>query len=49
VAKVQATRRCRTRWTRRALDADVLCEQFVSGDEVTCPILGTGDAPARCR
>lgn len=25
-----------------ALDADVLCEQFVSGDEVTCPILGTG-------
>lgn len=27
-----------------ALDADVLCEQFVSGDEVTCPILGTGDS-----
>ena len=26
-----------------ALDADVLCEQFVSGDEVTCPILGTGE------
>jgi D-alanine-D-alanine ligase len=25
------------------LDADVLCEQFVSGDEVTCPIIGTGD------
>ncbi|MDB5752668.1 MAG: ddlA [Ramlibacter sp.] len=25
------------------LDADVLCEQFVAGDEVTCPILGTGD------
>jgi D-alanine-D-alanine ligase len=25
------------------LDADVLCEQFVSGDEVTCPVLGTGD------
>jgi D-alanine-D-alanine ligase len=24
------------------LDADILCEQFVSGDEVTCPILGTG-------
>jgi len=24
------------------LDADVLCEQFVSGDEVTCPVLGTG-------
>jgi D-alanine-D-alanine ligase len=27
-----------------ALDADILCEQFVSGDEVTCPVLGTGDA-----
>jgi D-alanine-D-alanine ligase len=26
-----------------ALDADVLCEQFVKGDEVTCPVLGTGD------
>ena len=27
-----------------ALDADVLCEQFIDGDEVTCPVLGTGDA-----
>jgi D-alanine-D-alanine ligase len=26
-----------------ALDADVLCEQFIAGDEVTCPILGTGE------
>ena len=26
-----------------ALDADVLCEQTVIGDEVTCPILGSGD------
>jgi D-alanine-D-alanine ligase len=26
-----------------ALDADVLCEQFISGDEVTCPVLGAGD------
>ena len=24
------------------MDADILCEQFVSGDEVTCPVLGTG-------
>jgi len=24
------------------LDADVLCEQYISGDEVTCPVLGTG-------
>jgi len=27
-----------------ALDAEVLCEQFVSGDEVTCPVLGTGES-----
>ncbi len=26
------------------LDADILCEQFISGDEVTCPVLGTGEA-----
>ena len=25
------------------LDSDVLCEQFIAGDEVTCPVLGTGD------
>ena len=24
------------------LDADVLCEQFIGGDEVTCPVLGSG-------
>ena len=24
------------------LDADILCEQFIDGDEVTCPLLGTG-------
>ena len=23
------------------LDADILCEQFISGDEVTCPVLGS--------
>jgi D-alanine-D-alanine ligase len=29
------------------LDADILCEQFISGDEVTCPVLGSGaDAQA---
>ena len=27
-----------------ALDADVLCEQFISGDEVTCPVIGAGDS-----
>ena len=25
-----------------ALDTDVLCEQFIAGDEVTCPVLGDG-------
>jgi D-alanine-D-alanine ligase len=24
-------------------DADILCEQFIAGDEVTCPVLGEGD------
>ena len=24
------------------LDTDILCEQFICGDEVTCPVLGTG-------
>jgi D-alanine-D-alanine ligase len=26
------------------LDADILCEQFINGDEVTCPVLGAGSA-----
>ena len=26
------------------LDTDVLCEQFISGDEVTCPVLGSADS-----
>jgi D-alanine-D-alanine ligase len=25
-------------------DADILCEQCIVGDEVTCPVLGEGDA-----
>jgi len=25
-------------------DGEVLCEEFIAGDEVTCPVLGTGDA-----
>ena len=25
-------------------DTDVLCEEFIAGDEVTCPVLGEGDA-----
>ena len=27
-----------------ACDADILCEQCIVGDEVTCPVLGEGDA-----
>ncbi|MBR6976277.1 MAG: ATP-grasp domain-containing protein, partial [Ottowia sp.] len=27
-----------------ALDVDVMCEQFISGEELTCPVLGAGDA-----
>ena len=31
-------------------DPEVLCEQFIAGDEVTCPVLGSdADARARCR
>ncbi len=26
-------------------DVEVLCEQFIAGDEVTCPVLGAADAP----
>lgn len=26
-----------------ALDVDVMCEQFISGEELTCPVLGAGD------
>jgi len=26
------------------LDADILCEQCIEGDEVTCPVLGAGDS-----
>jgi len=25
------------------MDADILCEEFISGDEVTCPVLGSGE------
>src|SRR5438309_3376345 len=25
-------------------DSDVLCEQFIDGDEVTCPVLGAGES-----
>ena len=25
------------------MDAEILCEEFIAGDEVTCPVLGTGE------
>jgi D-alanine-D-alanine ligase len=28
--------------TAAQLDTDILCEQFIAGDEVTCPVLGAG-------
>jgi D-alanine-D-alanine ligase len=30
------------RWPR-SLRCHVLCEQFIEGDEVTCPVLGEGE------
>lgn len=30
-------------------DPEVLCEQFIEGDETTCPVLGEGLQPMRCR
>ena len=26
-----------------ALDAEILCEEYIAGDEVTCPVIGSGD------
>ena len=26
-----------------ALDAEILCEEYIVGDEVTCPVIGSGD------
>ena len=49
VAKVQGYSRNAGRGgrSRPRYDADVLCEQFIAGDEVTCPVLGTGRRCAR--
>ena len=40
---VDAAQMARAVEAAAALDSDVLCEQFITGDEVTCPVLGTGD------
>jgi D-alanine-D-alanine ligase len=44
VAKVtQANELAQALQAAATCDTDVLCEQFIAGDEVTCPVLGEGD------
>jgi D-alanine-D-alanine ligase len=45
LTKVTDVAQCAAAYAQAAQrDPEVLCEQFVSGDEVTCPVLGTGNA-----
>jgi len=45
VAKVtQASELPQALQAAAACDTDVLCEQFIAGDEVTCPVLGEGES-----
>jgi D-alanine-D-alanine ligase len=45
LTKVTAASQCDAAYAAAAQhDPLVLCEQFISGDEVTCPVLGTGAA-----
>ncbi len=30
-------------------DPEVLCEEFIAGEETTCPVLGKARRPRRCR
>ena len=47
LAKVTESGQCDAAYVLAAQhDKMVLCEQFISGDEVTCPVLGTGDGAA---
>jgi len=44
--KVMALEQCEAAYAAAAKhDPEVLCEQFIAGDEVTCPVLGPADAP----
>jgi D-alanine-D-alanine ligase len=44
LAKVTQAGQCQAAYSLAAKHDDlVLCEQFIAGDEVTCPILGTGN------
>jgi D-alanine-D-alanine ligase len=45
LAKVSEASQCASAYALAARHDDlVLCEQFIEGDEVTCPIMGTGPA-----
>ena len=45
LTKVTDVAQCAAAYAQAAQrDPEVLCEQFVSGDEVTCPVLGTGSS-----
>jgi D-alanine-D-alanine ligase len=45
LTKVTGAERCAAAYEKAAqCDELVLCEQFIAGDEVTCPVLGTGSA-----
>ncbi|MCW5653017.1 MAG: D-alanine--D-alanine ligase [Hydrogenophaga sp.] len=44
LTKVTDASQCEAAYALAArLDPMVMCEQFIAGDEVTCPVLGTGD------
>lgn len=44
LTKVTTLEQCDAAYALAAgLDPMVMCEQFIAGDEVTCPVLGTGD------
>jgi D-alanine-D-alanine ligase len=45
LTKVTSAAQCEQAYALAAKqDPMVMCEQFIAGDEVTCPVLGTGDA-----
>ncbi len=45
LTKVSSAAQCEQAYALAAKqDPMVMCEQFIAGDEVTCPVLGTGDA-----
>ena len=44
LTKVTSAAQCEAAYSLAAgQDPMVMCEQFIAGDEVTCPVLGTGD------